>query len=58
MAPELKGLINQLKDAEGRDLEGSRTYRVHTNVAEQLMKQAYDLGRKGASAAAREETEW
>jgi hypothetical protein len=53
MAPELKSLIKQLKDAEGRDFEGSRTFRVHVNVAEQLMKYAYDLGRKGATSEAK-----
>jgi hypothetical protein len=58
MAPELKSLIAQLKDAEGRDFEGSRTFRVHTNVAEQLMKYAFELGRKSATSEAREDGKW
>jgi hypothetical protein len=50
VSPELKQLLERLRECEGRDLEGSRTYRVHISSAEQLIKDAYSLGcRHGSS---------
>jgi hypothetical protein len=41
----IEELIKMLYDAEGYDLEGDRSYRVHIFTAEGLLKEAYRLGK-------------
>lgn len=42
----LDDILKELAEYEGRDFEGSRTYRVHIATARKLITGAYELGLK------------
>ena len=41
----LQRIVNALREKEGVDSEGDRTYRVHLTTAEDLVNEAYRVGR-------------
>jgi hypothetical protein len=43
-------LISVLYDAEGYDIDGDRSYRVHIFTAEKLIREAYELGKSENSS--------
>jgi hypothetical protein len=45
---ELQQLLNICRNSTGTDFEGSDTYRLHYKKADELIKKAYDLGKKHA----------
>ena len=46
----LQRIVNTLREKEGVDSEGDRTYRVHLTTAEDLVNEAYKVGRSEGNA--------
>jgi len=42
---DIQDIIDTLYENEGTDFEGDRTYRVHIEIARQLIMDAYHLGK-------------
>jgi hypothetical protein len=39
----LSDILNGIDEHEGKDFEGDRTYRVHVQVAKELIREAYNI---------------